>query len=316
VLLAKEPMIQVVGEAADGQEAASLARVLRPDVITMDVKMPRMNGIDAIIKIMAEAPSRILVVCSTSEPEISFRAIQAGALEVIAKPSSAEEFESFGRRLCIAIKLMSEIPVVRRRGQRPKAAPTPIVALDAFALAASTGGPAALAKILGGLPKDLPIPIFMAQHLARGFGAGFARWLSTETPLRVVMVEANTPCVPGCAYLASDGFDLVVGFGGTLSVKRSDDNRSTSADVLFASVARVYGHRVGAALLTGMGEDGAAGLLEIRKARGVALAQDEATSVVFGMPRAALLNGAVTSLIALDEIAPTIIALATSRRTL
>lgn len=326
-LLAEDPNIDVVGQAADGVEAVLLAQTLRPDVITMDVLMPRQDGLEATSEIMSKAPSRILIVSSITDrtqTDLSFKAMSAGALEVLAKPnpSSTENPKVWGRRVAEAVRLMAEVPVVRRvrgparvlvprspeaRSRPPRIPPAPGSPLDAFAIVASTGGPVALATILGALPAGLPVPIFVAQHMATGFAAGLVRWLSTVTPLSVVTAKSDMVAAPGHVYLPPDAHDLMIDEDGVLQVALSATHASPSGDRLLSSVAAAYGARAGGAVLTGMGSDGARGLLELRKAGGATYAQDEESSVVFGMPRAAFEMGAASELVPIGALSSIIV---------
>lgn len=322
-LLAREPKIEIVGYATDGLEAVALAEKLRPDVITMDVLMPRLDGLAATAEIMTRAPSRILIVSSVTDrtqTDLSFKAMSAGALEVLAKPDAdlSVDPSTWGRRVAEAIALMAEVPVVRRtkRPQRPdsapvfeprtRPAPNPVVrsggALDAFAIVASTGGPVALATVLGGLPADLPVPIFVAQHIATGFAAGLVRWLGTVSPLEIVLAKTGTVAEPGHVYFPPDAHDLIVDEDGVLHVTLSMTHASPSGDKLLASVASTYGARAGGIVMTGMGSDGARGLLALKHQGGATFAQDEESSVVFGMPRAAVEMGATAELVPLPDV--------------
>lgn len=308
--LADEASIEVVGRARDGMEAVEKAIALRPDVITMDVLMPRLDGLGATAAIMAEAPARILVVASVTEDrqqDLSFRAISAGALEVIPKPGAGTPLPLWGERLAAAVRLMSEVPVVRRRRLPPRGGPQLHGRggqLDAFGLAASTGGPPALADLLSALPGDLPVPVLVAQHLAPGFTTGLVRWLSEVTPLQVRVAGAGEAARPGVVYLAPDACHLEIDAEGLLVTARgSGAGHCPSGDRLLTSLARAYGARCGGAVLTGMGEDGARGLLEIRRAGGLTFAQDEESSVVFGMPGAARALGAVDQLVSIPTLA-------------
>jgi two-component system chemotaxis response regulator CheB len=318
-LLADDPGIEVVGEAYDGLEAIDLARRLRPDVITMDLQMPRLGGLEAIDQIMVEAPSRVIVVCAVDDQrqlDLSFRAVAAGALELIAKPRGdrAKDMGAWARTLRESIHLMAEVPVVRRRRTSLGDAVLSLAGrrVDAFAIGASTGGPPVLATVLAALPANLSVPLFVAQHMATGFANGLVRWLSQVTPLRVVIAEQGVHAAPGHVYLPPDDCDLLVGAGGALRVERASDLPSPSADRLFASLAEVYRHRAGGVVLTGMGDDGAEGTRALRASGGIALAQDQGSCTVFGMPRAAQLAGALA--VPIGELPTTIRGLASPAR--
>src|SRR5207253_3164869 len=188
-LLAQEQDLRIIGEARDGVEAVEKARELRPDVITMDVNMPRLDGLGATAAIMAESPARVLMVCAVSEDrqlDLSFRAMAAGALEVISKPGPAQdELHRFGRRVAEAARLMAEVPVVRRSQGGHGNLRAGGAGVAAIGLVASTGGPPALSVVLRGLPGDLSAPVLIAQHIAAGFTAGLIRWLSEVAVLKV-----------------------------------------------------------------------------------------------------------------------------------
>lgn len=309
-LLADDAELEVIGQAQNGVEAVSMAESLRPDVITMDILMPELDGLGAIGAIMAQAPSRVLVVSSVvddKELELSFRAMAAGALEVIGKPTgkTTEDLRQWGRRVAESVRLMAEVPVVTRRrlSNQPCGFDGGLSGtIDAFAIASSTGGPPALALILAALPKELPIPVFLAQHLTPGFTLGLVSWLASVSPLAVVVAKDGTVALPGHVYLPPDGQDLSVDGDGLLRVSANEGGACPSGDKLLLSVAKAYRNRAGGAVLTGMGEDGARGLLAIRQAGGVTMAQDEATCVVFGMPNAARANGATENLVSLESM--------------
>ncbi|HEX8705486.1 MAG TPA: chemotaxis protein CheB [Myxococcaceae bacterium] len=306
-LLAQEPRIEVVGRAGDGNRAVSLARLLRPDVITMDLLLPGLDGPAAIAAIMADAPARILVVSAVADrgADLGFQAIRAGALELIGKPNvnSGEELRRWGRDLVQSICLMAEVPVVSRRVRPNPAQPAPSLGsrVDIFGLAASTGGPPALAELLARLPKELPVPLLIAQHITEGFTPGMVRWLGQVTTLPVSIAREGDRLEPGKVYFPLDGHDLTVE-GGFARLVRTKGGPCPSGDLLLSSLARVYGSRAGGGVLTGMGDDGARGLLDIRRAGGVTFAQDEASSVVFGMPRAALELGATEQALPLSAL--------------
>lgn len=318
-LLALEPGIQVVGQARDGQEALALCRTLRPDVVTMDVQMPGLDGLAATEAIMEEAPARVLMVCSVAEEaqlDLSFRAVEAGALELIAKPGPGEAMlRAWARRVADAVRLMAEVPVVRRvrtrgAGGAAQWRPGRGGGLGALGIVASAGGPPALARIVGELPADLPVPLLLAQHIAPGFTDGLRRWLEGATRLPVRVAQDGAPLAGPGVWLAPDGCDLTVQAGGVLRTAASVGIHSPSGDRLLSSLAANLGARAAGLVLTGMGDDGAQGLLALRRAGGRTFAQDEATSAVYGMPHAAHALGAVQELVALDRIAPLILELA------
>ncbi len=308
-LVLRDDSIEVVGEAHNGLEAVDAAIRLRPDVITMDLQMPRLGGLAAIDRIMAEAPSRIVVVCAVDDErqlDLSFRAVAAGALELIAKPrgegsSGSKALEAWGRTLRESIRLMAEVPVVRRP-RRPSASPPSLARLAArvtvVGVVASTGGPPAVAAILAALPKQLPVPIVVAQHIGPGFLPGFVRWLAGVTELRVVVALPGARLERGTVYLPPDRHDLLVEAGGLLAVKPAGSVECPSGDALLASLAHVFGAQACGIVLTGMGDDGAKGVRTLVAAGGVALAQDPASCTVAGMPTQALLAGATSASLA------------------
>ncbi|MBJ6759623.1 chemotaxis protein CheB [Myxococcaceae bacterium JPH2] len=293
-LLTEEPRIEVVGRAADGNRAVQLARLLRPDVITMDLLLPGLDGPAAIAAIMSQSPARILVVSAVAEQrgvDLGFQAMSAGALELIGKPNvtNVDELRKWGKDLAHSVCLMAEVPVISRRPRPASAPPPPAGArVDAFGLVASTGGPPALADVLSKLPADLPVPVLIAQHITVGFTQGMVRWLSQVSAMVVGMARDGERLEPGRIYFPLDGHDLLVDSGGFARLQRNKGGPCPSGDVLLASMAAAYGRRCGGGVLTGMGDDGARGLVAIREAGGVTFAQDEATSVVYGMPRAAM----------------------------
>ena len=319
-LLAEDSRLSIVGQAADGVEAVEKARSLKPDVITMDVNMPRLDGLGATAAIMAEAPSRVLVISSVRQHrqlELSFKAMAAGALELIAKPEGGmEEMRRWARRVAESVRLMAEVPVVRRHRSTRMISPPPLghgAQVDMVGLVASTGGPPALAYVLGSLPRELPVPVLLAQHIASGFTSGLVRWFGSICTLRVGIAAEDEVPLPGRVYLAPDGCDLEVDSGGRLRTPRSSGLHCPSGNRLLGSMARAYGSRAAGFVLTGMGDDGAHGLLELRRAGGATYAQDQQTSVVFGMPQAAHACGAAQGLLPLESIAPAILALCRQR---
>lgn len=312
-LLREDAALEVVGEASSGEEAVARARELRPQVITMDALMPGLDGIGAIGRILEEAPTRIVVVSAAagdSSQGLAFRALAAGALDIVAKPQGGgpEGVRSWGRKLAETVRLMSEVPVIRRfrRAAPTSAAPGAVGSVEAVGLVASTGGPPVLASILGALPADLGCAVLVAQHVAPGFTAGLVRWLRESTALRVEVAASGSACAAGTVYLPPDGCDLLLGERGDLAVPPSAGGFCPSGDRLLESLARVRGRRAGGAVLTGMGDDGARGLLALRRAGGPTFAQDPATAVLPSMPEAARALGAAGALLAPLDLAAAI----------
>ena len=303
-LVGQAPGMVLCGVARDGVEAVELARNAQPDLLVMDVVMPRLDGLGATAAIMAEAPTRVLLISAVSEAlqtSLSFRAIEAGALELIAKPEGQGGMPRFGERVLEAIRLMSEVPVVSRR--RPAAVPLHLPVqrrrgVEVVGLVASTGGPPVVATLLTALERVEGAAILIAQHMTPGFTEGFARWLTAVAGKRVEVAREGAPCEPGHVYLPPDRYHLEVDRQRTLVTPQGFGAMPCpSGSRLLASLARTYGARAAGVVLTGMGDDGASGLLEIKRAGGVALAQDAASSVVFSMPHAAQLAGAADLLL-------------------
>jgi two-component system chemotaxis response regulator CheB len=302
-VLRDDPDIEVVGEAANGVEAIELIRVLRPSIVVMDIRMPVMDGFEATKRIMIESPTPVVIVTAAYDPdvELSLRAVQLGALALLAKPTapSAPEFPAQAARLVSLVKAFADVKVVRRRrafdaeATVGDAAAPGVAAVEIVAIAASTGGPAALYRLLERVPRTCGAPFLIVQHIAEGFTAGLVSWLSSGTPLPVKIAEHGERLAPGTIYVAPEQRHLEVTRRRTvaLSDEPSVGGFRPSATVLFKSVAAAYGPAATAVVLTGMGRDGFDGVVAVKKAGGRVLAQDEATSVVFGMPGAIVAQG-------------------------
>ncbi len=305
-MVAADRGFELAAVAKDGDEAAGMARQHRPDVITMDLNMPEADGFAGIARIMAETPTPILVLTASPTEAAGFKALSLGALDIMEKPRAEAHLDDYRRTLCTRLRLLAGVKVIRHpRGLREKRASAPRSAEppDLVVVGASLGGPRALATILKRLPATFPVPIVVVQHIADGFTEGLAGWLNQETQLQISEAVEGEPLRPGRVLLAPSGRHLVVTRGQAhLSDAPPVDTFKPSVTPLFVSAARHYGRRACGVLLTGMGRDGADGLKVIKDQGGTTLVQDEATSVVFGMPRAALELGAADRVLALDDI--------------
>jgi two-component system, chemotaxis family, protein-glutamate methylesterase/glutaminase len=328
--LAADPDIEVIAEAGDGKQAIHLCHKLQPDVVSMDMMLPLMSGLGATEYIMAHRPTPILIVsASTNRGEIfkTYEALAAGAVDVLEKPTGNEPPGEWERKYIATVKLVARIRAVThprgRLGLLGHARPVPTGGppstdqngrqYQVVAIGASTGGPGAVLEILRALPRDFRLPLLLVLHINEPFAAAFAEWLDGQTGIRVSyavegqLVSANA----GRVTMGPPDFHLTVR-GGRVRLTTEPERHSCrpSVDALFESLAVDYGNAAAAYLLTGMGRDGAAGLLEMRQVGALTVAQDEATSVVYGMPREAVLLGAAERVLGLPEIGPSIASLA------
>lgn len=327
-IIGAHPDFELVAEAADGKEAIEICQSARPHVVSMDMMLPVMSGLAATEYIMAHCPTPILIVSSSINRGELFRtydALAAGAVDVLEKPSGTERDGEWEARYVAALKLVAKIRVITHpRGRlnpmagtgvrahpRPVQVPSREQGFRAVAIGASTGGPGAIVQILRDIPPRFQLPIFLVLHINEPFGAAFADWLDAqiERPVSCAVDGERVGALTGRVVMAPGDYHLLVQ-GGRLRLTRDPERHSCrpSVDVLFESIAREYGDAAVACLLTGMGRDGAAGLLEIRKAGGFTIAQDEATSTIYGMPREAALLGAACQILPLAEIGPAIAA--------
>jgi two-component system chemotaxis response regulator CheB len=309
-VLDEEPDITVAGVARDGGQAVELAEQLRPDVILMDVHMPVLDGYDATRLIMERAPTPIVMATASSsrfENRSAFRALEAGALTLLDKPPGPFDprADEAARELVRSIKLMAEVKVVRRWPAR-RVNGTPVLPIrrapQVVAIGASTGGPQVLADVLA---APLRPPVLLVQHIADGFIDGFVEWLSTRTPMPVVVAERDAPLEPGTVHVAGSGGHLSVGASKRAAIDHGGPVNGFRPSItrLFDSVADVFRDEAVGVLLTGMGRDGADGLRRLRDAGACTIAQDEESSVVFGMPGEAVRLDAASLVLAPDAIA-------------
>lgn len=307
-----EPDMEVCAQARNGEEAVAATLESAPDVISMDLMMPKLDGVEAIRHIMSTRPTPIVVVSTLSECKTSLAAVEAGALEIAAKPQmiSTPAGQEGLRSILKTLRLMAEVRVLKRpllpRAATPAAAPRARGQLyRCLCIASSTGGPPALRQILQPLKADYPLPIVVVQHIPEGFGQGLADWLDEQLALKVLCARAGQLPQPGHVYLAADGHHLEIDRRGRffLSTEPPVHFQRPAADRLFQSAAEYFGSALLALVLTGMGRDGADGAVEVHRRGGTVVAQDEASSAIFGMPRATAETGVCHKILGLEAMA-------------
>lgn len=314
-IISSDPRLEVAGIAKSGEEAIEMVQQVAPDVVSMDIQLPGIQGFEATRQIMSIRPTPIVVVSGIEmhDMELSMQALRSGALSVVEKPVAAthDGYETIAGRLCTQLALMSEVKVVRQRNLQPRSPVSRLVTVPpprsqhflAVGIAASTGGPNALVQVLGGLQTGFSVPVAIVQHMAPGFINGFAEWLETVTPFRTHVVKERVKMVAGTVYIAPSGAHLAL--DGNVAMPEDSPpvgNHRPSANVLFTSMARTLGPLGIGIILTGMGDDGAAGLLSLKQAGGFTLAEAESTAIVYGMPAAAVKLGAVCETLPLPDI--------------
>lgn len=306
--------MQVVGEATDGHEAVSMARRLRPDVILMDITMPNMNGLDATREIMSDTPTPIVMISASvegRETEVAFSAMKLGALALLSKPVGPADplHQQQIAHILKTVRTMAGVRVIHHRRspvherQYPSTPPIQPRQAELVVIGASTGGPAALAEVLRGLPPTFDLPVVIAQHIAPEFVPSLAQWLDSLTPLSVRSAEGEPGPQRGVVHIAPANVNLTFDPRGRYALDTTVTPYTPSCDVLFNGAATVFGSRAVGVILTGMGADGAQGLKHMALAGAMTIAQDEASSAVFGMPQEAITRGAVRRIARLDEIA-------------
>lgn len=314
-LLSTDKEIRVVGEAGNGFEALEMIRETEPDLVTMDIVMPVMDGLEAIERIMGAHALPILVLTSKGDAHTAYTAISKGALEVLPKPELDLENS---KKFIDKIKLLSRVKVIAHiRNRRfpgkglsdvPRESTGKRRLKKVIAVAASTGGPNAFSVLLPQLPENLPYPIVVAQHIQDSFIGGMVTWLDSVAGLKVKLAEKREEIRPGYVYFSPAGSHMEIdGQNRVVFVNRGpDDIHFPSCDRLLSSVAKSHGPGSIGIILSGMGSDGVKGMIRIKEAGGVTIAQDETSSIIFGMPKEAINKGCIDNVLHLDKIAPVI----------
>ena len=304
----RDPRFHVVGAAVNGREAVAKAKELRPDVVTMDVEMPEMNGIEALRQILAQTSIPVIMLSAQTEAgaTTTIQALQYGAMDFIPKKAGFEQLHE---------KLFAVVGAARARrspilavaaARAPAVTPKPRVGTlrpRIVVIGSSTGGPRALLQALERLPAQFPAPIVVAQHMPAQFTSAMAKWLADHCALKIVEAADDMPLAPGCVYVGPGGMQFrVVNGRARISADQGESLYKPSVDVLADSVASAYGGNALAIMLTGMGNDGARGFLKLKDAGAYVIAQDQASSAVWGMPRAVAESGAADEILAASEI--------------
>jgi two-component system chemotaxis response regulator CheB len=324
-----DAQLQVVGHAKDGREAVALAESLKPDIITMDINMPHMDGLQATAQIMTTNPRPIVIVSSESKDGAAstLKALELGAIEFVAKPSSGIDLDmqSVKEDLLRKVRMAAKVRVVRTASRlastvqgmcatpapapapakRPAPTASPDQRFPVVVLAASTGGPATVMRLAPGFTRDFPAAVFLVQHMPAAFTTQYAAQLAEFTSIRVKEAEANESIQPGTLYICPGGQHLRLAPSGRIQLDSASGRINgylPNIDATLETVASFAGPMSIAAILTGMGNDGAIGAKAIKSAGGLVLAQDEATSVIFGMPAEAIKVGAVDQVLSIDDI--------------
>jgi two-component system chemotaxis response regulator CheB len=307
----------VVGEAGNGREGLEKARVLTPDLITMDIEMPVMGGLEATQEIRKILPSPVVVISTHNTAKMAYEATVKGAMEFYSKDNFTAKMNPLKRfQILEALKQIvgtrNRCPMVADLsgyGERKIVRNRTILAV---VIASSTGGPKALTQLCSAIPGEFPVPLILVQHNTSGFDRGFVQWLNDYTPLEVKIAEAGEFPHSGKLYVAPTDTHLILDAKGfILDDGELVNNQKPAADILFKSAAALFGQGLISVVLTGMGADGAEGTRFVRNAGGITIAQDEGTSLIYGMPKAALSTGCVDMVLPLDCIAPRLVELTT-----
>ncbi len=319
-ILSSDKDIEVVGTASNGEEAIEMVRDKRPDVVTMDINMPKMDGLEAIKQIMSTNPIPIIIVSSnwdTEDLESTFKAVEVGAVAFVQKPYGIthSSYKDTADKLVDMVKMMSEVRVVKRwyknlilknpsRNNQAIELNNEIVEPKIVVIGVSTGGPPVLQKMLKKISPNFPLPILIVQHITVGFLSGLVDWLNRTSSLPIHIATNNSLMKSGNVYFAAENFQMKVIKNNRIILTNDDDENGIKPSVsyLFRSVAEIYGKDAIGILLTGMGRDGANELLEMYEKGAVTIAQDQETSIIHGMPGEAIKLGAVKYILPPDKI--------------
>ena len=323
-ILDSSPDIEIVGTASTGQEGLALIPTSQPDVICTDFFMPKMNGLEFTAQVMVDYPRPILVVSASVQEDDThriFQLLEAGAVDILPKPKAGLDAENMllKQALINKVRILSGVKVFKKKqpsANRQIRRQTSVSASvhnnhKILAVGASTGGPLALQNLFNNLPRHFPLPIVCVQHISQGFLQGLLDWLGATSKLSIRIALAGERPEPGTIYFPPERQHLTLDHRGRFVYSQAipGDGHCPSVTTLFSSVAQVYGRKAIGVLLSGMGRDGADGMKAIADAGGMTIAQDEATSVVFGMPKEAIALGAASQVLPMDAIAPAVLQL-------
>lgn len=325
-IIEKDPELKVVGCVENGEQALKWIQNKSCDVITMDIHMPHLNGFEVTQKIMESKPIPTIIISSgytQSDNLLAFKALEVGALAILEKPLGLGDADYIRKtkEIIETIKMIAGIKVMTRHhkysateSKSLSSQIEPHTEIKAIGIGASLGGPLAIAKILEELPISFPVPIFIVQHIVAGFVENFIRWLQERSKLRIYLAKDGEVAKPGCVYIAADRCQMKIKKGGVISLVHTfTPGLQPSVGILFKSLADTYDSHCIGVILTGMGRDGAAELLIMKQKGAYTIAQNEESSVMFGMPKEAILLGAARQVLPLNSIASTLNAFVTKR---